>query len=142
MCAIQHPDLKRQTDLLRSIPGLGDLTIGKLLAECRHIRAFRDVRQLVAFVGLNPRHPVSGSSIHKRPTISRTGSASLRAALFMPALVAMSFNPILRAFADRLRARGVAGKAIVVAVMRKLLHVVYGVLQSGQPFDPHWAIAA
>jgi transposase len=138
----QHPTLKQQADLLRSIPGLGDTTIGKLLAECRDIRAFRDVRQLVAFVGLNPRHPVSGSSIHKRPTISRTGSASLRAALFMPALVAMRFNPILRAFADRLQARGLAGKAIVVAVMRKLLHLVYGVLKSGQPFDPNWAIAA
>src|SRR5260221_12823425 len=138
----QHPTLKQQADLLRSIPGWGDTTIGKLLAECRDIRAFRDVRQLVAFVGLNPRHHVSGSSIHKRPTISRTGSASLRAALFMPALVAMRFNPILRAFADRLRARGVAGKAIVVAVMRKLVQLVDGVLKSGQPFDPNWAIAA
>ncbi len=60
----------------------------------------------------------------------------------MPALVAMRFNPILRAFADRLRARGLAGKAILVAVMRKLLHLVYGVLKSGQPFDPNWAIAS
>jgi transposase len=137
----QHPDLKRQSDLLRSIQGLGDLTISKLLAECRDIRAFRDVRQLVAFVGLNPRHHVSGSSVHKRPTISRTGSPSLRAALFMPALSAMRFNPVLHAFAQRLRARGLAGKAIVVAVMRKLLHLVYGVLKSGQPFDPRWATA-
>jgi transposase len=138
----QHPDLKQQADLLRSIPGLGDLTIGKLLGECRDIRAFDNVRQLVAFVGLNPRHHVSGTSIHKRPTISRTGSSSLRAALFMPALTAMRFNPLLRAFADRLRARGLAGKALVVAVMRKLLHLVYGVLKSGHPFDPHWALAA
>lgn len=137
----QHPDLKRQTDLLRSIQGLGDLTISKLLAECRDIRAFRNVRQLVAFVGLNPRHHVSGSSVHKRPTISRTGSASLRSALFMPALSAMRFNPVLHAFAQRLRARGLAGKAIVVAVMRKLLHLVYGVLKSGHPFDPNWATA-
>jgi transposase len=138
----QQPDLKQQTELLRSIPGLGDLTIGKLLAECRDLRAFRDVRQLVAFVGLNPRQHVSGSSIHKRPSISRTGSASLRSALYMPALSAMQHNPLLRAFADRLRARGVLGKAVVVAVMRKLLHLVYGVLKSGQPFDPNWAAAA
>jgi len=137
-----HPDLKRQADLLRSIPGLGDLTIGKLLAECRDLSAFRDVRQLVAFVGLNPRQHISGSSIHKRAHISRTGSASLRAALYMPALSAMRFNPLLRAFADRLRARGLAGKAVVCAVMRKLLHLVYGVLKSGQPFDPNWALAS
>lgn len=138
----QHPTLKQQADLLRSIPGLGDTTIGKLLAECRDILAFGDVRQLVAFVGLNPRHHQSGSSIHKRPSISRTGSAALRAALYMPALSAMRFNPLLRAFAQRLRARGVPGKAVVVAVMRKLLHLVYGVLKSGRPFDPNWATAA
>jgi transposase len=136
----QYPGLKRQTELLRSIPGLGDLTIGKLLAECRDLSAFRDVRQLVAFVGLNPRQHVSGSSIHKRSHISRTGSASLRSALYMPALSAMRCNPLLRAFADRLRARGLAGKAVVCAVMRKLLHLVYGVLKSGQPFDPTWAL--
>lgn len=138
----QHPDLKQQADLLRSIPGLGDLTIGKLLAECRAVRAFRDVRQLVAFAGLNPRQHVSGSSIQRKPHISRTGSASLRAALYMPALVAMRYNPVLRAFADRLRARGLTGKVGVVAVRRKLLHLVFGVLKSGRPFDPLWAIAS
>ncbi len=134
----QHPDLKRQKDLLTSIPGIGDLTAGKLLAECRDLRAFHDVRQLVAFAGLNPRHHSSGSSIHKKPILSRTGSAALRAALYMPALAAMRFNPLLRAFADRLRSRGVPGKAIVAAVMRKLLHLAFGVVKSGQPFDPNW----
>ncbi len=138
----QQPDLKHQKDLLRSIPGLGDLTIGKLIAECRDLTAFRDVRQLVAFAGLNPRHHTSGSSVHKKPTMSRTGSASLRAALYMPALVAMRFNPLLRAFADRLRTRGLPNKAIIVAVMRKLLHLVFGVLKSGQPFDPNWVTAS
>jgi len=138
----RHPDLKQQKDLLTSIPGLGDLTVAKLLAECRDLRAFRDVRQLVAFAGLNPRQHSSGSSIRKKPIISRTGSASLRAALYMPALAAMRFNPVLRAFAARLRARGVPGKAIVVAVMRKLLHLVFGVLKSGQPFHPNWAAAS
>lgn len=137
-----HPDLKRQQDLLLSIPGLGELTIGKLIAECRDLRAFRDVRQLVAFAGLNPRQHVSGSSIHWKPSISRTGSASLRAALYMPALTAMRYNPVLHVFAERLRARGVTGKALVVAVMRKLLHLVFGVLKSGQPFAPHWATAS
>src|SRR5260221_177044 len=138
----QQPDLKHQKDLLRSIPGLGDLTIGKLIADGRALTAFRDVRQLVAFAGLNPRHHTSGSSVHKKPTISRTGSASLRAALYMPALVAMRFNPLLPAFADRLRFRGLPPKAIIVAVMRKLLHLVFGVLKSGQPFDPNWVTAS
>ena len=138
----QYPGLKQQKDLLTSIPGIGDLTAGKLMAECRDLRAFQNVRQLVAFAGLNPRQHVSGSSIHRQPVISRTGSASLRAALYMPALVAMRYNPVLHVFAERLRARGLPGKVIVVAVMRKLLHLVFGVLKSGQPFDPHWATAS
>jgi len=138
----RHPDLKAQADLLRSIPGLGDLTIGKLIAECRDLRSFTDPRQLVAFAGLNPAHHPSGSSIHHRTAISKTGAASLRAALYMPAVVALRFNLVLRAFADRLRARHLPGKTVVVAVMRKLLHLVVGVLKSGQPFDPLWSTAS
>lgn len=137
-----HPDLKQQADLLRSIPGLGDLTIGKLIAECRDLRSFKDPRQLVAFAGLNPAHRVSGSSVRGHTRISKTGSASLRKALYLPALTALRFNPVLKAFADRLRARGISGKTLVVAVMRKLLHLVVGVLKSGQPFDPNWAPAS
>jgi transposase len=135
----QHPGLKAQKDLLTSIPGIGDLTAGKLLAECRCLTDFTNVRQLVAFAGLNPQHHQSGSSIHKHTTISRTGSPSLRHALYMPALVALRHNPILAAFAQRLLANGLPKKAVVVAVMRKLLHLVYGVLKAQRPFDPAFA---
>ena len=132
----QHPDLKQRRDLLTSIPGLGKLTAGKLLAEIPDIRHFSDVRQLVAFAGLNPQQRQSGGK-RGYAHISKTGSASLRAALYLPAVVAMQHNPILAAFAQRLRQRGLRGKALVVAVMRKLLHLVFGILKSGQPFDPH-----
>jgi transposase len=135
----QHPTLKAQKDLLTSIPGIGDLTAGKLLAECRALTDFTNVRQLVAFAGLNPMHHQSGSSIHNHTTISRTGSSALRQALYMPAIVAWRFNPVLRAFAQRLLARGLPKKAIVVALMRKLLHLVFGVLKSKRPFDPAFA---
>jgi len=139
-CRTQHPDLKRQRDLLTSIPGLGDLSAAKLLAEFRDIRHFQDVRQLVAFAGLNPQQRQSGSSVRDYPHLSNMGRASLRAALYMPALTAMRYNPILRAFADRLRQRGLRGKAVVTAVMRKLLHLIYGILKSGQPFDPDYVV--
>jgi transposase len=133
-----HPDLKRQRDLLASIPGIGDLTAGKLLAEFRTIADFANVRQLVAFAGLNPRHHTSGSSIHKATRISKCGRASLRAALYLPAVVAKNHNPILTAFVLRLQARGLSGKQLIVAIMRKLLHLAYGVLKSGRPFDPNF----
>ena len=67
--------------------------------------------------------------------ISRAGHAQLRRALYMPGLVARRHNPVLRAFGDRLRDAGLAPKAVVGAVMRKLVHLIYGVIKSGRPFD-------
>jgi transposase len=135
-----HRELKEQRDLLDSIPGVGDLTIARLIAECPTLRTFTDAGQLVAFAGLNPRQHQSGESVQKKTGISKVGSASLRAALYMPAVTAMKHNPIIRVFADRLRSRGVHGKALIVAAMRKLLHVVVGVLKSGKPFNPSFAV--
>jgi len=59
----------------------------------------------------------------------------------MPAIVAMTHNPAIMALRERLRKRGKVGKQIVCAAMRKLLHIVYGVLKSGKPFDPALAVA-
>ncbi len=139
---IDHfPDLKRQRDLMDSIPGIGKLTAAKLLAECRSVSRFDDVRQLVAFAGLNPAHHQSGSSIKKKTTISKTGNSAIRAALYMPAVCAKRHNPLLRPVAQRLLARGYCEMQVITAVMRKLLHLVFGVLKSGKPFDPNFQAA-
>lgn len=134
----QHPDLKQQVHLLSSIPGIGWLTACRLVGEIRSIASFDDVRQLVAFVGLDPTRHDSGSSVRGSRSISRKGRAALRAALYMPALVAKKHNPILRLFAAQLASRGKTPKQIITALMRKLLHLAYGILKSGQPFDPHF----
>lgn len=133
----RHPYLRQQHALLTSIPGIGDLTAFKLLAEIRDIHAFDSPAQLAAFAGLNPRLRTSGSSVRGRPRLSKRGSARLRTALYFPAIVAHTHNPILRAFAQRLRAAGKPKLVVIAAVMRKLLHLVFGILTSGQPFDPH-----
>jgi transposase len=138
----QFPHLKQQRDLMDSIPGIGSLTAAKLLAECRPLAAFDDVRQLVAFAGLNPAHHESGTSVRKKALISKCGSSAIRAALYMPALTAMRCNPVVRPFAQRLRTKGLVPLAVITAVMRKLLHLVFGVLKSGKPFDPNFALAA
>lgn len=132
----RHPDLKRACDLLDSIKGIGPLTAAKLLAEYGDMSQFSDVRQVIAFAGLNPRHHQSGSSIRGKTKISKMGRPAIRAALYMPAVVAKRANPHLAAFAARLAARGLTPLQIVVAVMRKLLHLAYGVLRSGHPYDP------
>jgi len=132
----QYPTLHQQHELLISIPGLGDLTSFQILAELGDLRRFEDVRQVVALAGLNPQQRQSGTSLHHTSGISRMGRASLRAALYMPALSAMRFNPILRQFAARMKANGLKGKQVIVAVMRKMLHLAYGVLKHQRPFDP------
>jgi transposase len=132
----QHPDLKHQRDLLTSIPGIGNTTAGRLLAELRDLRAFDTASQVAAFVGVTPRQHQSGSSIRRASRISKQGNAALRAALYMPAVVAQRFNPLVRALAQRLEARGHCKMSIIVAAMHKLLHLAFGVLKSGQPFDP------
>jgi transposase len=125
------PDLKRHRDLLTSIQGMGPLTAAKLLGEYGAMSQFTDVRQVVAFAGLNPRHRPSGSSVHGHTSISKMGRSSIRAALFMPAVVAKRANPRLAAFAARLAARGLS--PMVIAIMRKRLHFAFGVLKSQQP---------
>ena len=137
----RHPPMKQEVDLLRSIPGIGDITAWRLVAEFPQMARFDDVRQVVAYAGLDPTRHESGRSVRGSRRISRKGRASLRAALYMPALVAKQHNPLLRAFAQRLAARGKQPKQIIVAVMRKLLHLAYGILKSGQPFDPHFGQA-
>ncbi len=68
--------------------------------------------------------------------MSRTGHAQLRKALYMPGLVSLRHNPAVREFGLRLRQRGMAPKAVIGAAMRKLAHLIYGVITSGKPFNP------
>ena len=135
----QDAELKRQSDLLVTIPGIAQLTAAKLLGEIRSIHDFDSARQLAAFAGLTPRNHSSGTSVHKKPKLSKVGNSNLRHLLFMPALSAKRCNPIVISFCDRLTRQGKSKMAVVGAAMRKLLHIVFGVLKSGLPFDPHYA---
>lgn len=129
-------DLMEKQQHLCSIPGVGELTAARVLAEMEMIRGSVSARQLAAYAGLTPQHRYSGSSVRGKPRLSKTGNSRLRRALYFPALVAMRHNPVLREFAERLRERGKHPMAIVGAVMRKLLHLIYGVLTSKSSFDP------
>jgi transposase len=131
----QDPDLKQQQALLVTIKGVGALTAAKLLGELPPIEHFTNARAVAAYAGLNPRRVSSGKG-HLYTRLSKQGRAAVRKALYLPAMSAKQHNPILRAFADRLAAKGKAPMEIVAAVMRKLLHLVYGVLKHQQPFDP------
>lgn len=134
----QNATLRHQKDLLVSIPGIADLTAATLLAEIQDVRRFENAKQLAAFTGLTPAHHRSGSSVRGRASLAKMGRASLRQALFFPAINARRWNPIVRTFCQRLEERGKAPMVIICAAMRKLVHLVYGVLNHQQPFDPNY----
>jgi transposase len=138
----QHPDLREQRDLLVSIPGIGDATAAVLLAELGPIARFSEARACAAFAGLVPRECRSGSSIRRQPRLSKLGAPSIRKALYFPALTAIRWNPVARALRERLLARGKHKMVIVGAVMRKLVHLAFGVLKTRVPFRADYVQAS
>jgi transposase len=136
----QNPGLREQKGLLTSIPGVGERVSSYCLAWLQTGR-FDDARQAVAFVGLSPRHRQSGDSVRGKSRMSKIGHARLRKILYLPAMSAARCNPAAQALAARLKAAGKPGKAVICAVMRKLVHWMFGVLKSGQPFNLDLALA-
>jgi len=129
--------LRRKRDLLLSISGVGETLAGVVLAELPGPDVLRSSAEVVAYAGLNPRQHQSGTSIDRVTRISKIGNAVLRAALYLPAMSAMRYNPAVVALVARLKSRGrLKPKQIVVAAMRKLLVLCFGVLKTGKPFDP------
>jgi transposase len=133
----QDEDLRVRQDLLISIPGIGIQTAAVILSELPGPGVLRTAREAAAYAGLNPSHRQSGSSLDAPSRISRIGNATLRAALYFPALAAIRWNPLVAALRQRLKDQGrLKPKQIVGAAMRKLLHLCFGVLKTGKPFDP------
>ena len=133
----REPELKRQHALLDSIPGIGPATAAALLGEI-DFGAYPSARQVAAQAGLTPRQRQSGTSVRGKPRISKQGSSQLRRILFFPAITAIRYNPVIRAFAERMTAKGKPKMSIVCAAMRRMLHLCYGVLKTGLPFDPDY----
>jgi len=138
----QHPSLKQQSELLTSIPGIAETTAALLLSEVPNIKQYRSARQVAAFAGLVPRERQSGSSLKGRVRLSKIGNSRLRKALYFPAITALRCSEFFQQWADGLRQRGKTKMSVIGAVMRKLIHIAYGVLKSGQPFDPNHAQSA
>ena len=136
----RHPELKADAALIESIPGIGRTTVAKVLAYAGDVRRFDSAKALAAFIGVTPRQRLSGTSVRGRTMLSRTGHKALRNALYMPGLVARRHNVALKVFGDRLALTGLAPKAVIGAVMRKLVHLIYGVIKSGRPFNMQLAM--
>ncbi len=132
--------LRTNLTLLTSVVGIGAVTAAKLLAEFADLDQYESAKAAAADAGLTPSHYESGTSVRRRPRMSKLGKAGIRAALYWPAITAMTRCPAMKAFAEGLAARGKPKKVIIGAVMRKLVHICYGVLKHQTPYDPAKAV--
>jgi transposase len=131
----EDPELSDRCSLLETIPGVGLQTAAIVISELGSPERFDSARQAAAYAGLVPSHHQSGTSVRGTPRMSKVGNGRLRRAMYFPAMTALRFNSAVKAFGDRLEERGKEKMVVIGAAMRKLLHICYGVLKSGRPFD-------
>ncbi len=129
------PDLRDKKELLETIPGVGE-RVSKHFTALLAGRDFDRAEQLAAYLGLVPVQWESGSSVHGRPRMSKAGPGHLRKLLYMPAVVATKRNPHIKALYERLLGRGKSKMAALGAAMRKLAHLCFGVVKTGNPYNP------
>jgi len=132
----QEDELAEAFHLITSIKGIADASGIQILSELMLLPRDMNQKQWVAHAGLDPRHFESGSSVSKKPRISKAGNKYIRQALYMPALVATRHEPHIKAYYTHLiDDNGLKKVQAVCAVMRKLLHAIHGMLKMKQTFD-------
>lgn len=126
---------KEAVRLSTTIPGIGQTTASAILAEVGCFANFNNHRQVVSFAGLDVVARQSGPQDPKRH-ISKKGNSTIRSMLYICAMSAIRFNPKMREFYDRIKKSNPSGKVALVAVMRKLLILMYSVCKSKKPYYP------
>ncbi|KKF34905.1 IS110 family transposase [Erwinia tracheiphila] len=133
----QHPELKKDFDLLTSIKSVGyQLGLNMLVILRGH--HFDTAEQVAAFLGVVRVEKYSGTSVRGKPKLSKIGPPEIRAKLYLASLCGLRFNPVMKAMYERLCLRGKAKMCAIGALMRKLVHWCYGVLKTQKPFDAEY----
>ena len=130
----QHPGLKRDRQLLESIPGVGPV-ISRYMVAVIHSRSFDCASQCAAYIGVVPVQHESGTSVHGRPRLSKAGDARLRAKLYMAAVACIRCNPDIKQQYERLLKNEKTKMSALGAAMRKLVHICFGVLKHQTPYQ-------
>ena len=129
------PQLADDARIVKTAPGFAELSATKLLAELSSLPEDMTPKQWVAHAGLDPRPCESGSSLRSPRRISKQGNVRIRRALFMPALVAIQRDANVSAYYEKLLQKGKAKLQAITAVMRKLLHALWGMLHHRQDWE-------
>ncbi|MDH5434551.1 MAG: IS110 family transposase [Gammaproteobacteria bacterium] len=130
----QNPDIKNNRELLKTIPGIGEVLSLEMLAVLKS-RCFVKASQAAAFIGVVPKLWESGK-MKGRTTLCKNGSARLRSILYMAAIVATKYNPDINAQYERLLAAGKTKMQALGAAMRKLVQICFGVLKHQSEYRP------
>ena len=131
-----NEEINAYFERLLSIKGVGEVSAIQIMGELLMLPKDMTIKQWVAFAGLNPRHFQSGSSVSRKPRISKSGNRYLRMALYMPALTATKCDPYVRGYYQHLiEDNGLKKMQALCAVMRKLLHAIYGMTHSETMYD-------
>ena len=128
-------------ELITSINGVGQTTAFALVATFGNLKQFTSAKAFVKFIGLAPTEFSSGKSVRGKSHITKRGSSKIRALLFNCARSAIRYNPCCKAFYQKLIEKGKNGCVALTAVMHKIARIIYGVIQSGQKFEPNFALA-
>ena len=130
--------LREKKELLKTIPGIGDISATVLLTETNEFSTFTDPKQLAAYAGISPCQHEFGSSIHKKIKISKVGNSKIRSTLYLSSLSCIRSDSPFKKFYERLREKGKPAKVALIAVARKLLHIIFAIIKSGKAFDPYY----
>lgn len=131
-------NLKKEIDIICTLPGVGELTAVIVLAETNGFELIRNKRQLTSYAGLDIKEKQSGTSIKGKPRISKKGNRSLRKAMHFPALVAVKWDENFRELYARIVSKKSIKMKALVAVQRKILEMIFIVFKNKTIYDKEY----
>lgn len=133
LVAYEKEQHKVEMEILTSMPGIGEITAAHFMAEIEDINRFDSYQQLIAFIGTDPAIYQSGHSL-KHGRITKRGNKNLRKYCYLMAQKSVMFNPVLRDYYDKKRGEGFAYRKAMIAVLNKMLKIIFALLTKGETF--------
>ena len=137
--SLEDTDINDDIELLQSIPGIGSITSKNFMVEVSSIDKFNSVKQLCAFIGIDPSVRQSGTSVNYQGKISKRGNAKLRRTIWQMAIGAIRTCPKFNDYYSKKREEGKKFKQAVIAVANKLLRTIFVLLKNKTKFDENLA---
>ncbi len=140
--SLEDTDINNDIKILQSIPGIGSVTSKNFMIEVSSVDKFKSVKQLSAFIGIDPSIKQSGTSINFGDKISKRGNANLRRTIWQMATCVIRTCNKFRTYYDKKRSEGKKYKQAVIAVANKLLKTIFVLLKNKTKFDENLALSA